>query len=51
MAKKPAKDESDDLNKEIEAKFRKGYPRDNIIFTDDATAVLWQDGTEVRTDA
>jgi predicted helicase len=42
-----AKDESDDLEKEIEAKFRKGYPRDNIIFTDDATAVLWQDGAEV----
>ncbi|WP_448660001.1 type ISP restriction/modification enzyme [Sphingomonas sp. CJ99] len=42
-----AKDENDDLAKEIEAKFRKGYPRDNIIFTDDATAVLWQDGVEV----
>lgn len=41
-----AKDESDDLEKEIEAKFRKGYPKDNIIFTDDATAVLWQDGGE-----
>lgn len=42
-----AKDESDDLDKEIEAKFRKGYPRDNIVFTDDVTAVLWQDGAEV----
>jgi predicted helicase len=42
-----AKDESDDLDKEIEAKFRKGYPRDNIVFTDDAKAVLWQDGAEV----
>lgn len=42
-----AKDESDNLDKEIEAKFRKGYPRDNIVFTDDATAVLWQDGAEV----
>lgn len=42
-----AKDENDDLAKEIEAKFRKGYPRDNIIFTDDALAVLWQDGAEV----
>ena len=42
-----AKDENDDLAKEIEAKFRKGYPRDNIIFTDDATAVLHQDGVEV----
>jgi predicted helicase len=42
-----AKDETDDLEKEIEAKFRKGYPKDNIVFTDDATAVLWQDGAEV----
>jgi len=42
-----AKDEGDDLDKEIEAKFRKGYPRDNIVFTDDVTAVLWQDGVEV----
>ena len=41
-----AKDEDDDLDKEIEAKFRKGYPRDNIVFTDDATAILYQDGHE-----
>ena len=43
-----AKDEQDDLQAEIEAKFRKGYPRDNIVFTDDVTAVLWQDGRETR---
>ncbi|MFL6858112.1 MAG: type ISP restriction/modification enzyme [Allosphingosinicella sp.] len=42
-----AKDERDDLAAEIATKFRKGYPKDNIIFTDDVTAVLWQDGTEV----
>lgn len=42
-----AKDESDDLEKEIAGKFRKGYPKDNIVFTDDRTAVLWQDGAEV----
>lgn len=42
-----AKDESDDLEAEIAAKFRKGYPRDNIVFTDDVTAVLYQDGAEV----
>lgn len=42
-----AKDENDDLTAEIDAKFRKGYPRDNIVFTDDVTAVLWQDGIEV----
>ena len=27
-----AKDEEDDLDAEIEKKFRKGYPQDNIIF-------------------
>lgn len=37
-----AKDESDDLEEEISKKFKKGYPQDNIIFTDDVTAVLWQ---------
>lgn len=30
-----AKDEADDLAAEIAAKFRKGYPKDNIVFTDD----------------
>jgi predicted helicase len=42
-----AKDAKDDLDKEIEGKLRKGYPRDNIIFSDDVTAVLYQDGGEV----
>ena len=42
-----AKDERDDLDAEIAAKFRKGYPRDNIIFSDDRTAVLWQDNAEI----
>ncbi|MFD2780821.1 N-6 DNA methylase [Novosphingobium pokkalii] len=42
-----AKDADDDLDAEIAAKFRKGYPRDNIIFSDDHTAVLVQDGTEL----
>lgn len=42
-----AKDEADDLAAEIAAKFRKGYPKDNIVFTDDVTAVLYQDGAEV----
>jgi predicted helicase len=41
-----AKDEKDDLTKEIEDKFRKGYPKNNIIFSDDVTAILWQDGHE-----
>ena len=42
-----AKDADDDLDVEIAAKTRKGYPRDNIIYSDDHTAVLIQDGQEV----
>lgn len=42
-----AKDADDDLDKEIEAKSRKGYPRDNIVYSDDHTAVLIQDGRQV----
>ena len=41
-----AKDADDKLDDEISDKFRKGYPRDNIIFSDDVTAVLYQDGHE-----
>lgn len=37
-----AKDESDDLDEEIEKKFRAGYPQDNIIFEDSREAVLIQ---------
>jgi hypothetical protein len=42
-----AKDAADDLDEEITKKFKKGYPQDNIIFSDDATAVLWQNRQEV----
>ena len=42
-----AKDADDDLDAEIVSKTRKGYPRDNIIYSDDHTAVLIQDGHEV----
>jgi predicted helicase len=42
-----AKDEEDDLEKEIEKKFRKGYPQDNIIFEDSHEAVLIQNKQEV----
>ena len=42
-----AKDATDDLDEEIGKKFKKGYPQDNIIFSDDATAVLWQNRQEV----
>ena len=42
-----AKDLDDDLDKEVVSKFKKGYPQDNIIFSDDAVAVLWQNKAEV----
>ena len=41
-----AKDIHDDLDAEIQAKFNRGYPRDNIIFEDSQTAVLFQNGNE-----
>ena len=39
-----AKDTGDDLDTEIQRKFDKGYPRDNIVFEDTETAVLVQNG-------
>ena len=42
-----AKDADDDLDAEIAAKSRRGYPRDNIIYSDDQTAVLIQSNVEV----
>jgi hypothetical protein len=42
-----AKDEDDDLDEEIAKKFKKGYPRDNIIFEDSTTAALIQNGAEI----
>lgn len=42
-----AKDANDDLNDEIAKKFKKGYPQDNIVFSDDTTFVLWQNRQEV----
>ena len=42
-----AKDTHDDLDSEIERKFDRGYPRDNIIFEDSQTAVLIQNREEV----
>lgn len=42
-----AKDAADDLDEEIGKKFRRGYPQDNIVFSDDATVVLWQHRQEV----
>jgi predicted helicase len=42
-----AKDTDDDLDKQIEAKFRKGYPQDNIIFENSDEAVLIQNKQHV----
>lgn len=42
-----AKDEKDDLDQEIEAKFDKGYPNDNILFENTREAILYQNGSEV----
>ena len=41
-----SKDEKDDLNAEIAAKFAKGYPSFNILFEDTHTAVLYQGSDE-----
>ena len=46
-----AKDTHDDLDAEIQRKFDRGYPRDNIIFEDSREAVLIQNGeTAMRVD-
>lgn len=42
-----AKDADDKLEAEVHKKFAKGYPQDNILFSDDITAVLWQNRQEV----
>lgn len=42
-----AKDEKDDIDAEIETKFRRGYPKTNIIFEDSTQAVLIQHREEV----
>ncbi|MEJ7862732.1 MAG: N-6 DNA methylase [Pyrinomonadaceae bacterium] len=42
-----AKDEDDDLRKEIKKKFVKGYPNDNIIFQSPERAILYQNNREV----
>ena len=42
-----SKDEDDEIDLEIEKKFAKGYPKDNILFEDSQTAVLFQNNIEV----
>ncbi len=44
-----SKDEKDDLEAEIIAKFNKGYPSFNILFEDTHTAILYQSGVRVQT--
>ena len=44
-----AKDEHDDLEKEIRAKLERGYPRSNIIFQAPERAVLFQHGVRQGT--
>jgi hypothetical protein len=39
-----AKDEKDDLPKEVERKLARGYPRDNIIFQAPERAILYRAG-------
>ena len=41
-----AKDTHDDLDAEIQRKFNRGYPRDNIVFEDSQTAVLFKNEEE-----
>ena len=41
-----AKDSHDDLEAEIQTKFNRGYPSDNIVFEDSLTAVLFQNGAQ-----
>jgi len=43
-----AKDSKDHLDREIEAKLRKGYSSDNILFEDTVQAVLVQNDQETR---
>ena len=42
-----AKDTDDDLEKEIKAKFKAGYPKDNILFWQPERAVLFQQAERV----
>ena len=42
-----SKDEADNLDEEIEKKFAKGYPKENILFEDSREAVLIQNGEQM----
>ncbi len=43
-----SKDTKDDLLVEIEAKFNKGYPQNNILFEDSQTAILYQENRQFQ---
>ncbi|MDJ0516089.1 MAG: N-6 DNA methylase [Trichodesmium sp. MO_231.B1] len=42
-----AKDSEDDLAKEVQKKFKQGYPKDNIIFQSPERVIIWQGGKQV----
>lgn len=42
-----SKDTKDRLEDEINNKFRRGYPKSNIIFEDSETAILYQEGVRI----
>lgn len=42
-----AKDEHDDLEKEVKKKFAVGYPKDNILFQAPERAILYQNGKQI----
>jgi predicted helicase len=42
-----SKDQYDNIDNEIDKKFAKGYPSNNILFEDSKTAVLIQSGSEI----
>lgn len=42
-----AKDSDDDLEVEVEKKFKSGYPKDNILFQAPGHAIIWQNEREV----
>jgi predicted helicase len=42
-----AKDTDDDLEKEVKAKLKAGYPRDNIVFQEPTRAILYQNGEKL----
>lgn len=42
-----AKDDDDDLDLEVQKKFDRGYPKENILFQSPKRAILWQSGARI----